>query len=77
MASGVKDCVLRAREKSTVARYEDGFKRFEKWAANFEEVSALPAKPAHVAAYFVHIMDESRSYHAVETAFTPSNGSTI
>ena len=60
--------MLASRQNSTVCKYKKAFDRWDIWCQNNALLPALPAKPLHVALYFVHL-SKAGSYSAVEAAY--------
>ena len=69
IAHGMQEHVMEAKEPATVGKYMAAFRRWKKWTENFDEVEPLPAKPGHLSAYLMSLMNETRSYSSVETAY--------
>ena len=68
LGENLKTHVLHSKEKSTVNKYTAAFRRWEAWANRYPEITSLPAKPVHVAAYFSNLA-KSGKFSAVESAF--------
>lgn len=69
LAEKLPDIVMHSREDATVKQYRYGFQRWKLWAAQFEEIKALPASPMHVSLYLVSIMQYAKTSSPVTTAF--------
>jgi site-specific recombinase XerD len=57
-----------ARAPSTNRAYARAFAAWKVWAANFDEVSDLPANPYHIALYFAQLGKHAKSYSVIAVA---------
>ena len=61
--------VLQSREDKTVRNYLNGFRRWRRWADQYDEVSSFPATPLHIALYLMYLLNASVSHAPVSLGY--------
>ena len=69
MAKELPELAMGCRANGTVKNYLTGFNRFKKWAADYHEVTVLPADPTYVALYLTHLSKISKTHSPISLGF--------
>ena len=69
LAKQLPTIAVQSRQQGTVRNYINGFSRWRKWAANFPEICAFPAEPAHAALYLLDLYNKSETHAPVSLGF--------
>ena len=59
--------LLHSRADNTVKKYTTYFTAWERWAAGFQEVEAVPASDKHIALYLVSLLQQGSSCHVIDS----------
>ena len=68
LATKVPDIILKSRAENTVKKYRSYFNRCDAWCKSFN-ITSIPAKKNHAALYMVHLLQNEKSSHVIESTF--------
>ena len=68
LATKVPDIILKSRAENTVKKYRSYFNRWDAWCKSFN-ITSIPAKENHAALYMVHLLQNEKSSHVIESTF--------
>ena len=68
LASALPSLVIQGKAPSTIKKYSGAYSRWKRWATSHHEVSALPAKPMHVALYLSYLAQVAKTPAPLEEA---------